>query len=483
MKLLRHLLIVVLLFCAVAMQAQTQLFTKVFGGQSYDEGIASFRSLDRGYMLIGNSSSYGNGQSDIWLIKLDSNGNFLWHKTYGSSQTEKVVAAIKVGADRFYLFGYTDQNQAQSYDALLLCVDQNGLLYFQKTYGGTDWDFGNAIAQEKDSTIVLGIQTQSYGLANANIQMLRINLNGDSLFSQVLLSTNTDKAYQIHCVGTSTFLCGTTKTNFTAGNNALLMRLDSNFQLVWRRDLIKSSESALYSFVLNSDTSITAVGFIRDTLLGHREQWMLKYSMNGIELWNHINFQGKDCYLADIQRRMDGKYLLTGTTTNWTNGGEDFHITLFTQDGWFIYGRSMGLYDGDIPNSSSLDLSDNSLTISGIQESRLMPRSSFYLVRLDSNLNADTAHQYYPLSGFAEVSNFSNLRLYPNPCNDKITIQLTDKGITFECCLRDAFGRVLIPTKEYYGSATLNLSSLSKGFYLLEIKSADKTSVQKVLRN
>jgi hypothetical protein len=78
-------------------------WNKEFGGESYDF-IRSFQQTsDGGFILGGNSYSYGSNSHDIWLIKLDSNGNEKWSKTHGDSDAADSGYSIKITNDGGYI--------------------------------------------------------------------------------------------------------------------------------------------------------------------------------------------------------------------------------------------------------------------------------------------------------------------------------------------------------------------------------------------
>ena len=59
------------------------LVQKIYGGNSYDRASQVIQAPDGGYLILGSTSSFGNGNYDILLIKTDEEGLTLWEKTYG----------------------------------------------------------------------------------------------------------------------------------------------------------------------------------------------------------------------------------------------------------------------------------------------------------------------------------------------------------------------------------------------------------------
>lgn len=78
------------------------LWEKTYGGGSFDSGLSISKTQDNGYLISGNSRSEdgdvstNNGQNDIWLFKIDSNGTLKWEKSFGGSEIDLAFDAIQI---------------------------------------------------------------------------------------------------------------------------------------------------------------------------------------------------------------------------------------------------------------------------------------------------------------------------------------------------------------------------------------------------
>ena len=78
-----------LVFISIMLQAQPDiLWTKTFGGANNDFANIVQQTIDGGFIIGGSTQSFGSGQSDIWLIKTDENGDSLWSTTLGKNNSE-----------------------------------------------------------------------------------------------------------------------------------------------------------------------------------------------------------------------------------------------------------------------------------------------------------------------------------------------------------------------------------------------------------
>ncbi len=100
------------------------IWQKAFWGSGY-ENLAAIRPLGSGYILAGSSSSAGAGQDDFWLVRLDGNGEILWQKTYGGAGRDFAMALEPAG-DGLVLAGYGESFGKGQWDLWLLRLDENG---------------------------------------------------------------------------------------------------------------------------------------------------------------------------------------------------------------------------------------------------------------------------------------------------------------------------------------------------------------------
>jgi hypothetical protein len=110
---------------------------KTFGGTDWDEAHSVQQTSDGGYILAGETNSYGAGSCDFWLVKTDSNGNKQWDKTFGGIDHDKAVSVQQTSDGGYILAGETYSYGAGSRDFWLVKTDSNGNKQWDKTFGGT----------------------------------------------------------------------------------------------------------------------------------------------------------------------------------------------------------------------------------------------------------------------------------------------------------------------------------------------------------
>src|SRR5688500_16277397 len=109
-------LILFLLICACSKEYETKpdqsgTFIKFFGGISSEVAYAAEETSDGGFICIGSTSSFGKGDTDIYVCKTDANGNRQWEKPFGGEGRDEGKSVQLTGDGGFvFLAEYTQES-------------------------------------------------------------------------------------------------------------------------------------------------------------------------------------------------------------------------------------------------------------------------------------------------------------------------------------------------------------------------------------
>ncbi len=132
------------------------LWTRSFGGPATDEAYSVQQTNNGGYIITGKTQSYGAGDYDVWLIKLDENGDSVWSKTYGGESRDIGWSVIQTNDGGYYITGYTESyaHAEEDSDMWLIRTDENGDTLWTKSFGGYSDDGGQWGIQTDDNDFV-----------------------------------------------------------------------------------------------------------------------------------------------------------------------------------------------------------------------------------------------------------------------------------------------------------------------------------------
>ncbi|KGL60074.1 MULTISPECIES: hypothetical protein [unclassified Polaribacter] len=141
------------------------IWEKSFGGSEIDEARAITTSSDGNFMVVGDTRSSdidvseNKGAADVWIVKFSTEGSLIWEKTIGGTSFDTARAIYKTQDNGFLIAGSSRsldndfENNGQN-DALILKIDSNGSLLWQKTIGGSQIDFLYGITELNNKAII-----------------------------------------------------------------------------------------------------------------------------------------------------------------------------------------------------------------------------------------------------------------------------------------------------------------------------------------
>lgn len=158
------------------------LWEKRFGGSDWDFGKCIIATNDGGYMVCGETYSFGNGNNDAFLLKLDANGDSLWMQTYGGASNDWAEKVIQTQDGSYVFIGSTNTGPTSMHEAIVIKTDQNGAIIWQQLYGSDRDDFGTAIVESPINKNLIFVGNTDSTIANEqNMFTVRADSLGDIL--------------------------------------------------------------------------------------------------------------------------------------------------------------------------------------------------------------------------------------------------------------------------------------------------------------
>ncbi|NAY91558.1 hypothetical protein GTQ34_06485 [Muricauda sp. JGD-17] len=306
-------------------------WVKTFGGSGEDTAQSVIQTVDGGFAILGYSNSTDGdlagkvlAVNDYWLLKLDSDGNLQWSKTYGGSKDDRGQAVIQTTDGGYAIVGYAmsedgdGTNNEGFHDNWILRLDASGNMLWEQSFGFSGHDHSYDVVQTEDGGFFFAgflDVTQSNGAGN---------------FGRGAYLTR-------HGVGE---FWGT--------------KLDADGNLQWRRYFGGTNNDRAHGVVQADDGGFVMAGFSESddfdisNTKGSYDFWVVKVDKNGSMLWER-SFGGTGIEIAyDITKTLDGGYAITGNTFSTdtdvsnNNGESDLWLIKINDDGELLWEKTFG---------------------------------------------------------------------------------------------------------------------------------------------
>lgn len=436
---------------------------RAYGALADDRGAVVRAANDDLIYAVGNTGSFGEGSSDIYLFATDGAGIRQWSRTIGSTSVDKATAMRICANGDLVIAGVTAGEGG--YEGLLLRTDEDGEVIWSRTYGGNDWDLLYDVKELPDGGLLLAGQTYSFGEPGGNAWLLRTDQDGDPLWTRTFGGSGEHEAYSAIATPDGGYALAGSLITSDRDRDVLVVKLDAQGNTEWIQTHGGDSLDVARDIVAAPGGGYSIVGTTRSNSIWN-EGYHLKLFPDGSFHWEFSWGQINDQEFYEHLLAPNEDYLIAGYTKTSGGGGKDMILQRVTVNGGFIYGNTFGGPEDD--DAVSLDMIGDGFLLIGSTVTYGAGGWDVFVVRTGSN--GQTASQtvlssFDPLSVEALSPAAAPLVLYPNPSTGWIEIGFD--AILAEVRLLDALGREV----EYH-SMTAGVSRISSrlpsGAYIVE---------------
>jgi hypothetical protein len=293
---------------ALLMKLSTEgdaLWERTWGGEGYEQAVSVALDEDDGYYVFGETDSYGAGDRDFFLLKLDENGTADWFRTYGRVNREwpygmlplsngelllygfsepevgrgRRQYVIRVGGDGDPIWEYIGESAADEFvldaletgegglvlavcveeDAQLVMLDPGGDIQWTQRYEIPGWQFASQIAPAGDGGFLLAGFTMDTGSSGqADTWLARSTSDGEMLWETSFGNpAYDDYATSMVRLGDGSFLIG------AIGNGMLLTRVNGDAKILWERSLVGDEVFGVMSLLELKEGGFLVAGLIQ----------------------------------------------------------------------------------------------------------------------------------------------------------------------------------------------------------------------------
>lgn len=489
---MQHLLI--LTFCSLLpglLSAQIAFF-KAYADGGYSTGEGIVQLADSSYLVTGSSSSFDANSTEAYIMQVDSMGNQLWAYHYGGLESDKGRRIFHVPNDGIYVAGQSNSFGNTFFDAYFFKTDESGNLLYQKHYGGSAYeDIHDAVMLPDTSFFLVGESASTVDEVE-DLYLLRINKNGDTLWTKTFGSSGKDVAHGVEMLNdTTVIVVGEYYVADSLTQKAMILRMHTDGTVQWMKTFGNQGKYVLKDINIFQDT-LRSVGYNQSNLSVEGNNYLFRMicTADGIYpgMANEVNNgdYSIECivkYSSDPNNYYYAKKITNNPDIPTYLDGADIIIYKYGMNLYFNNAAFIPSNTGDDDPNEMIATSDGGAIMVGTSELPLHGGSNAILVKIGPNdffPYSNTLPSFSTLVSVQEVQQHSSLSVYPNPADDYLVVHANPGS---KLRISNQLGQLVYECKITEASQYVNLEAFEKGCYLLEFEENGVLSRTKFIRN
>lgn len=350
-------------------------WTSMIGSNFSDTGSGLAINEDgifiTGYTYGNIYQGKNNGDSDIFIMKLNFSGELVWSKEFGSTLSDG-GKGITTGRNGIFITGYTNgdldgNKNIGNNDVFITKYDFNGNRVWTRLLGTSEKEKAIGIAIGNDGVYITGNTNGNLdGISNMgtwDVFVTKYDFNGKKMWTRIIGTSNHDEGTGISARGNDVYVTGYSLGNVDGiigkGNSdVFVIKYNSKGQKLWTRTLGSSESDYSYKISAGLD-GIYITGETTGTLDGQKvfgksDIFIVKYDFDGNKKWTRVLGSEENDYGNSLFVRLDGVYITGGTKGNLgganNKGGADIFIAKYDFNGTKEFTKLYGTSKDDICN-------------------------------------------------------------------------------------------------------------------------------------
>jgi hypothetical protein len=458
------------LFLMNSLNAQVIKFEAVYGGAGYDYGYSVIQTYDKGYVVAGATSSFGSGNMDAYLLKVDSAGVAKLHRTYGGINIEQAYCVKTTADSGLIVAGYTNSFGHGGYDMYVIKTNIYADSVWAKTIGGSNWDFAYSVQQTSDGGYIVAGGTYSFGNGSEDMYLVKLNANGDTTWTKTFGGTNDEEARSVKQTSDGGYiLTGFTKSFGDVNGDMYTIKTNSLGDTLWTYRYPGAMADESYD-VVECPSKYIITGKTKSIGSGNFDGVALELSLSGSYLYAGDYGGTADDGMNAIAYSPGGRFAIMGYTYSFGGGLGTTDYLLYIENPY--NGFHSGTYGGPKMETaySIQNTTDGGYIICGTSNSYSI-LDHIYLVKADSNgISSGTI-----INVVAGVNTLSSggedFTIYPNPADDIVFVNTeADAEAEKVVSICNLLGEEVFHSDANQERMEIDTRSFSNGIYFISIE-------------
>nr|MBN2276625.1 hypothetical protein [candidate division Zixibacteria bacterium] len=309
------------------------IWQRNYGGGGSDDAAKIIISRDHNLVVVGSSSSTPDGQSDIYLFKVNREGELIWDRMLGGHDYEDGSDVIELPDGGLAVIGTTRSYGAGNTDIYLARLNKDGEILWEKTFGGADLDHGSALTLIPGGDFLILGWSKSFGNQREDFYLARVNHSGSLVWQKTFGGPGIDYAMSLTTThGNGCVFTGRTTSEKTEAQVISLYNIDSLGNVLWNKTYDDLGDGGGNAVIRSSDSSCILTGWY-NSKKARGEIPLINVGSGGVSIWGRsYGGVGEDTGWDIIPTR-DGGHFIVGRTTSFSNGPGDVFLIKTDEQG------------------------------------------------------------------------------------------------------------------------------------------------------
>ncbi len=443
-----------------------QGWEKTLGGENVDIGYSVLVTADGGMMVSGATTSFDHEVEEVYVARLDVDGDLIWENTYGADgKREFGLSMIATSDGNYVIAGYqVDTALTANPDIYLLKIDPLGNQIWEQSMGGEATEEANSIIETQDGGLALIGDTESTPDGDRDIYFLKLDANGQEEWSRTFGNDGRDRGWALIQNLDGTYaLVGYIENLDNDIKESYIILTDSNGDEIWSTMLGQSAIVAGASIIHAEETGYVVACYIdQSTYMVHVEE-------DGIPTWFREIDELNITFGHSLIAMSNGGYLMAG---GHEVGFQDDNVLLVRTDadGEELWRKSHGgLGERDYALYAD-PTSDGGAAIAGFTRSFGFGYFDVYVLRTDNLGNVRNnffrGNVFYDLNTdcVSDAGEYGLHNWLVEVAGEETYFGLTDEDGNFEISVTEGdYSLSLIPLNAYWDVSCGNAINLTIG--------------------
>ena len=429
-------------------------WSKTIGGTGEDKGFSIIQTNDNGYAISGLTNSYGAGSYDVYIIKLDSGGNLQWAKVIGTNFNDQGYKIIQTNDGGYMVGGFTGGGCC----VYLFKLDNAGILQWSTSVQG---GYGFSMTETSDGGFALGGYTGSFGAGNFDMYLVKFNSSGNLQWTKTIGGIANDFANSIIQTKDNGYaLCGYSYSFGSGSADVYVSVLDSIGNLQWTKTVGGTNDDEGNSIIQLNDSGFVVTGFTSSYGAGNDDIYNMKFDKSGNLLWTNIvggSFGDKGNSIAPTS---DNGFVVGGYSYSFGMGGEEIYVLKFDSNGSICGNSNIG---GSVNSGGTVSNGGSIFSLTTSVDSGGSVSSGGTVTNVCIFVSAN------------EIYNQDKFFISPNPFCTQTTLQTDHPFHNATLTVDNCFGQTVKQIKNVSGqTVTLSRDDLPSGLYFIRLAEENK---------